>query len=240
MKFWYAVLILLLYSFLASAQKNHVSLSMGLAYPLSEYAESDDYYSHGYASPGFNLSFEGNYIPLWYVGVGGAASFTTNYTQSNKYFVALVDAINRNPVSQIPDETIVFHETDRWSYVTLVAGPTLAIPLNRLQWNVKCFAGISIIFPPTQSLIIPAEIGSYSHSGDAQNIAFSYLLGTDLIYKLMKNYSIILNAAYTQTQSKSQSNLSYTVDGQTTKLSPLNKTTDIQALHLTLGLAYLF
>ncbi|MGD9991896.1 MAG: hypothetical protein AB7S69_01245 [Salinivirgaceae bacterium] len=240
MKFWSAILISTLFSFSASAQKNHVSLSMGLAYPLSEYAESNDYYSHGFANPGFNLSFEGNYIPLWYVGVGGAASFTTNYTQSDKYFEALVDAINRNPVSQIPDETLVLHETDRWSYVNLVVGPTLAIPLNRLQWNIKGFAGISIILPPTQSLIIPAEIGSYSHSGDAQNIAFSYLLGTDLIYKLMKNYSIILNAAYTHTQSKSQSNLSYTVDEQTTILSPFNKTTDIQSIHLTLGLAYLF
>lgn len=240
MKFWYAILILLLFSFLARAQKNHISLSMGLAYPLSEYAESNDYYSHGYANPGFNLSFEGNYIPLWYVGVGGTASFTTNYTQSDKYFEGLVDAINRNPVSQIPDETIVFHETDPWSYVNLVAGPTLAIPLNRIQWNIKCFAGISIIFPPKQSMVIPAEIGTYSHSGDTQNTAFNYLLGTDLIYKLMRNYSIILNAAYTQTQSKSESNLSYTVDGQTTKLPPFNKTTDIQSLHLTLGLAYLF
>jgi hypothetical protein len=240
MKIWYSVLILLLISFSSNAQKNHVSLSMGLAYPLGEFAESNDYFNQGYAIPGFNLSFEGNYIPLWYVGVGGAASFTTNYTQSDKYFSGLVDVINQNPVSQIPDETIVFYETARWSYVNLVAGPTLAIPLNRFQWNIKCFAGISIIFPPTQSMIIPAEIGSYSHSGDAQNIAFSYLLGTDLIYKLMKNYSIILNAAYTQTQSESQSNLSYSFDGQTTILEPFIKKSDIQAFHLTLGMAYLF
>ncbi len=177
---------------------------------------------------------------MWYVGVGGAANFTTNYTHSDKLFEDLVDVINRNPVSQIPDNTNVVHETDRWSYVNLVAGPTLAIPLTRFQWNIKCFAGISVIFPPTQSMVIPSEIGSYSHSGDAQNIAFSYLLGTDLIYKLMKNYSIILNAAYSQTQSESQSNLSYSVDGQTSILEPFTKNTDIQSLHLTLGLAYLF
>lgn len=240
MKAPFLFLVFFVVSSAVFAQKNHVSLSMGLAQPLGDYASGSDLYAHGFAQPGFALSFEGNYIPRWYIGLGGALSFTTNYTQNNKLFHALLDAINAYQTPNIPDSTPIYYEHEKWSTVSFLAGPTLAVPGERLQWNIKAFAGFCVVLPPTQEMEIVFDQSSYNRSGEAQSVSFCYLLGTDIIYKLNTNYSIKIGAEYMATHSESANMLVYTENNTTTTLTVPDKTVEISALHFTLGLAYLF
>jgi hypothetical protein len=240
MKVRFSILLFFALTTTVFAQKNHLSLSMGLAQPLGDFALANNLYSDGYAQPGFNLAFEGNYIPRWYVGVGGAVSFATNFSQNSQLFNALVEDINAYSTPNIPDSTLIYYEHEKWSYVSFLVGPTLALPGERIQLNLKAYAGFCVVLPPTQHMEIVFDDSKYYRSGDAQNVAFCYALGTDLIYKLKGNYSLKLGAEYFSTKSESSNKLSYSEDNDITQLVVPNKTVEIRALHLTLGLAYLF
>lgn len=240
MRSLFFVLALIAFSNTGFAQKDHLSLSMGLAQPLGDFAAKNVLYRNGFAQPGFNLSFEGNYIPRWYLGVGGAVSFSTNYLYNNDFFDLLVEDINQQSTPDIPDSTLISYESNKWSYVNMMVGPTLAIPGEHLQLNLKAFAGLSVIFPPSQNLEVSFDDSQYNHSAETQSVSLCYSIGADLIYKLQRNYSVKLGAEYVAMQAENKTKLSYTEFGSTQILPGTNQKVTIQALHFTVGLAYLF
>jgi len=174
------------------------------------------------------------------LGIGGAISFSTNPVYKEALLRKLKTKINQYEQPDIPSFADISFEQEFWSYVLLLVGPTLSIPGERIQWNLKAHLGLSVIFPPTETLEASFDNSTYYHSADAQNLSFCYAFGADAIYKLQSNYSIKLGANYIHTQSEKQTHLNYTEDNTTQLLEGFTKKDVLNALHLTLGLAYLF
>jgi len=171
------IVLLFLYSGV-KAQDSHMALNMGPSVPLSDFAAMDDYKSNGYATPGFVLSFEGNYIPTWYFGVGAAITFSTNYPNQDSMLVGLVDELRAiDGLPNIPEEFETDFSIGNWSYVNFLVGPTFAYPAGKFQFNVKALIGMSVVMPPNQTLTLIADNNVIQANSDVQRIKFCYNVG---------------------------------------------------------------
>ncbi len=232
------ILLIIIIPLVTYSQKSHLGLNMGPTFPLKTYALADVYESDGYANPGFNLSFEGNYVPTWYFGIGGEITFSTNYPDQDSMMNALLKEIETNSqIQTIPDYAKINYSVDNWSYVNILVGPTFSYPAGVLQINLKALVGLSVIMPPNQYLEISYDKVGITSSAGGQNARFCYNLGTDIIVKLNRNYSLIMGAEYFHTKT------SYDVEvvlNNDTPLPSIPREINIDALHTTLGLAMLF
>jgi len=217
-------------------QSSHMGLSMGPSFPVGDFSKTGDYKTNGYAQTGFDLSFDANYIPTWYFGVGGELLFSSNYPNSDTMLYDLLaelyDLGVRPPQNGVPDFSI-----ENWSYVNIMVGPTLALPAGKIQFNLKTYLGISIIMAPTQTIAIEYETETIAGYSSPQSVAFCYSIGSDIIYKLSGNYSIKLGAEYFHTKTDYDVEIAYDDDR---KLPVISREVKINSIHTTIGLAYLF
>lgn len=223
-----------MYSF---SQDSHLALSMGPSFPLGDFASIDSYTSNGYATNGFYLSFDGNYIPTWYFGIGGQLAFGTNFPNQDSMLSGLIDELRNMDIPPIPEEIPATFTIGNWSYVNLMVGPTVALPAGSFQFNFKALLGISIVMPPNQTLTLEYDNNIISGYSDTQNIKFAYSLGSDIIYKLGGSYSIKVAAEYFHTSVDYDAE--FKLD-DSTDLTPINRSMAINSVHTTIGLAYLF
>ncbi len=232
----YLITLLLLTSLMGYSQKGHIGLSMGPAFPLNDFSNIDSYTSNGYATTGFNLSFEGNYIPTWYFGIGGALTFATNYPNQDSMLVGLIEVLREMDVPPIPEDIDAVFTIGNWSYINILVGPTLALPVGKLQFNLKALLGLSMVMPPNQTLnLLYNDNHIYTYS-DVQTVSFCYNLGADIILKLNGNYSIKFGTEYFHTSTEYDVEFSY----NDSSLPIIKRSIDIDAIHSTVGLAYLF
>jgi len=229
-------IILLFISVFGYSQKSHIGLSMGPAFPLNNFSKTDDYISNGYTQTGFNLSFEGNYIPTWYFGIGGALTFATNYPNQDSMLVGLVRELRKLDVPPIPEGVDVEFSIENWSYINFLAGPTLAFPAGKLQFNLKALIGLSLVMPPTQTLSLSYNDNQISSYSDVQTASFCYNFGADIIFKLNGSYSIKFGTEYFHTATEYDVEFSYNENS----LPIIKRDISIDAIHSTVGLAYLF
>lgn len=222
---------------MAISQDSHLALNMGPSFPIGDYSLSDEYKTTGFANPGFVLSFEGNYIPTWYFGIGGELTFGTSYPNQDSMLSALIKEIGTiDEIPAIPEGVESNFITENWSYVNFLVGPTFAYPAGKLQLNFKALIGISVIMPPTQELIVKYDNSEIAVNSDVQDARFCYNLGANIILKLSGNYSLKLGAEYFSTKTLHEVNIAYNDNS----LPAIERNITLQSLHTTLGLAYLF
>lgn len=220
------------------AQDSHMALNMGPSIPLSDFAAIDNYKSNGYATPGFVLSFEGNYIPTWYFGIGGALTFSTNYPNQDSMLTGLVKELEAlDGLPNFPEDMKTDFNIGNWSYANFLIGPTFAYPAGNFQFNFKALIGMSIIMPPNQTLMLFYNDNAVNASSDVQNVKFAYNIGTDIIMKMSGSYSIKLGLEYFSTQTNHSVDIGLNDE---VKLPSIERDIKINAIHATLGLAYLF
>jgi len=231
-------IILISLSLLSIAQSSHISLNMGSAYPLGDYAKSENYLTNGYANPGFNLSFDGNYIPTWYVGIGGALNFATNVPQSDSMLNGLIEELNKMDIPDITENIDVNFSFGNWNYVNLLVGPTLAYPAGKLQFNLKALIGMSVIMEPNQTINLSYDTNVISGYSNAQKVNFCYSAGADIIFKLNEEYSLKLGTEYFSTKMNYDVDFAFSEDTQ--NLTPISRSINVSSLHTNIGIAYLF
>lgn len=232
----YIVVLLILPSLLAFSQKSHVALNMGPAFPLGNFSNTKDYLSNGYATTGFNLSFEGNYIPTWYFGIGGSLSFATNYPNQDSMFTGLFNELKKMNVPAIPGVVETDFTSGNWSYVNFLVGPTFAYPAGQLQFNLKAYIGLSIVMPPNHTLYLKYNDNEITSNSEPQNLKFCYNLGADIIYKLAGNYSLKFGVDYFHTST--EYDVEFILD-ENTKLPLVKRSMDINSIHASVGIAVL-
>lgn len=237
------VLFFLISTLPALAQDNHLSINMGAAVPLGDFASSGSFLENGYNETGFNLNIDGVYIPTWYFGIGANISFSTyglNEEAAKNDFLDLVD--NLPDLPDLPENINTQIDMGTWSYANLMVGPVFAYPASRFQFNVKALFGLSVLMPlGTELEILNYENGeSIRTYTEPQNVRFGYLLGADIIYKVSDTYSIKLGGEYFH--SKTKYDIDFTSVGEVADLELETQTSNINvdALHLTVGIAYLF
>ena len=232
----FVIVLFLLATVVSYSQDSHLGLNMGPSFPLGNFAQSDDYKTDGYALPGFNLSFAGNYIPTWYFGIGGALVFGTNFPSQDSMLSGLIDELEEfEDIPAIPDEVDASFTIGNWSYVNILVGPTFAYPAGKLQFNLKALIGMSIVMPPTQTLNLMYDNNVISGYSETQNISFCYNFGTDIVLKLSGSYSLIFGLEYFHTVTEYDVEIGYN-DSQ---LPVISREIDINTVHATIGFAYL-
>ncbi len=236
----YTLLIALLFSLAGFSQSSHFALNMGAAIPFGDFASNGDYLSNGYAKTGFNLSFEGNYIPTWYFGVGGSLSFSNFNMDQDKMLVDYLEFIDAE-FPELPDNTEVRIGVGHWNYINILIGPTLALPTDFVQFNIKALFGPSVIVPPGGSIEFINGDQRYYTCSTKQTVGFGYQFGTDIIYTMQGNYSLMLGASYFGTRAKYDTSTDFAeqVSGGTDATTS-EKDVKIHAVQVTLGLAFLF
>lgn len=232
-----AIFILLISSMYSFGQNSHLALSMGPSFPLGDFAAITDYTTTGYATNGFYLSFDGNYIPTWYFGIGGNLAFGTNAPNQDSMLNGLIDELRDMNVAPIPDDIETIFSIGSWSYINLMVGPTVALPAGKLQFNMKAFIGMSVIIPPNQTLVLKYDNNTIVGYSDTQNASFSYSIGGDIIYELGTSYSVKISAEYfhTSTEYDVEFGLDDTID-----LPSITRSITLNSINSTIGLAYLF
>ncbi len=225
------------------SQDNNLSVNMGVAVPLGDFAQTGSFLEKGYAQTGFNLNIDGVYIPTWYFGIGANVSFSTFVLDDKAVGADLLELIENLPdLPDLPDNIDTRIDVGTWSYANFMLGPVFAYPVSNFQFNVKALVGLSVLMPPGSELNISnndtgEQIRSYS---ETQNIRFGYLLGTDVIYKMSGSYSLKLGGEYFHSKTNYDVNFSRINDNTEIELETQTSNINIDALHLTVGIAYLF
>ena len=233
----FILFLFLLSSVYSFSQNSHLALSMGPNFPLGDFAAIDDYTTNGYATNGFYLSFDGNYIPTWYFGIAGNISFGTNLPNQDSMYSSLLTELRDLNVPPLPEDLKKEFTIGSWSYINLMVGPSVALPAGKFQFNAKALIGMSVIIPPNQTLIVLYNNKPVTGYADAKDVSFSYSVGGDIIFELSSSYSIKVSADYFHTT------IDYDVDfgfEESVGLPVINRSFDINTINTTIGLAYLF
>lgn len=229
------IILMVVSSIALNAQDNHMAISMGLAMPLGDFATTGKFLENGYTDPGFNLNIDGCYIPTWYFGIGGNISFSTFGLQEEKVKNDLIDLIQTIP--EIPGlDTVTNFNADTWSYANFLVGPVFALPVGKFQFNAKALFGLSVLMPPSNALDFIYNGEEYTTYNELQNARFGMLFGADIIYKLSSTYSMKIGADYFRSKTKYDVSFDYVE----TEITSFTSNVQVEAMHFTLGIAYLF
>lgn len=225
-----------------SAQQNFASISFGATMPRGDYASTGDLSSNGYANTGGAIKFDAGYFPVSYFGIGGSFSFGSNYANRDSLLKDVVSYIEENAVGgiEIPDDAEALYGSGFWNYINLFLGPHFSIrAAQKLYFDIRGLAGLSIIRAPNQELTINFDDTSIYTNSNYNNVAFGWTAGGGIRYKFNENLALKLSADYVQTKAKN----TYTFDlfqGVVDEVPPLDSEFYIKALELTAGLAYSF
>lgn len=236
------LLFAMIISLATAAQDSHMDISMGGTMPLGDFASTGDFLQSGYAKPGFCLTFDGNYIPTWYFGVGATFSFSSLGVDKEAATKDYFDFITGgdDPIIDIPEGTEIAFGMGNWSYVNCLVGPTFTLPGDIFQVSVKALFGASFIMPPAGSIEVLYEDQHYMTYNKDQKVGFGYQFGTDLIYMMRGGYSLKIAGDYFGTRTQYDVVTDFGEIDVTEEIASAEKDIKIQSVQLTIGLAYMF
>jgi opacity protein-like surface antigen len=239
---WILILLLAAGSTQLIAQQNFASISFGATLPLGDYAATGDLSSNGYAKTGGAIKFDAGYFPGSYFGIGASFSFGSNYAMRDSMVKDIVSYIEENGPGgiDIPEDAEILYGAGFWNYINLFIGPHFSIRASqKLYFDFRALAGVSIIRPPDQELRITYN-GDYIYSRTSyNNVAFGFTAGGGIRYKLNENLALKLSGDFVQTKASN----TYTFDlfqGVIDELPPVDAEFYIRTVEITAGLAYSF
>ena len=222
------------------AQQNFASISFGASVPLNDYAATGDLSSNGYANTGGAIKFDAGYFPVSYFGIGGSFSFGSNYAKRDSLVNDIISYIETNTPGgiDIPEDAEILYGSGFWNYINLFIGPHFSIRASQnLYFDFRALGGLSIIRPPDQELTITYDDNYiYSHTS-YNNVAFGFTAGGGIRYKFNSVLALKLAADFVQT--KARNTYTFELDGAE-DIPPIDAEFNIQALEITIGLAYSF
>jgi len=223
------------------AQQNFASISFGASISLDDYATTGDLSSNGYARTGGTIKFDGAYFPVSYLGIGASFGFGSNYVLRDSLVNDMVAYIEDNTGAiDIPDDAEILYGSGFWNYFNLFIGPHFSIRASqKLYFDFRALAGLSIIRPPDQELTITYDGTSIYNRTDYSSAAFGWTAGGGIRIMLNSNLALKLSGDFVQTKSKN----TYTFglyEGIIEDIPPLDAEFLIRTLEVTAGLAYSF
>jgi hypothetical protein len=200
MRFRFILASLLLWSGVASAQKNFildrqpkrgfVALSGGVSQPMGRFANLDgtDEQS-GMAGRGVALNLSAGYLLAGPVGLTVRAEHAKNALQT----AGLLSSFYRQE-----GDTWTATAGD-WTITTVMAGPYVTLPLGRISLDVRAMAGRTAVVCPATSLLGQSGGIEFSvRSEQCRGQAMAYGTGVTARYRLGLNTALNLSADYTQ------------------------------------------
>jgi hypothetical protein len=200
MQFRFILASLLLWSGLASAQKNFildrqpkrgfVTMSVGLSQPMGRFASNDGTNEQaGLAGRGISLAGSAGYLVAGPVGLAVRAEQSKNSLQA----AGLLSSIYR----QEGDTWTA--SAGNWTVTNVMAGPYITLPMGRLSVDVRAMAGRTMVVCPATSLLGQVDDAQLSiQSAQCRGQAMAYGAGISAQYRLGINTAIQVTADYTQ------------------------------------------
>jgi len=205
MKKLFILISLSLIPLLANGQQNFASISFGTSVPMADYAGTGDLSKNGYAKLGAAIKFDAAYFPVSYLGIGATFSFGSNYAIRDSLMTDMIDYVieNSQSIIEIPDDAEITYGTGFWNYINLFLGPHFSVrPAQRLYLDFKALAGLSIIKPPDQELIIVFDNTQLHSRVSNTRLAFGYTAGAGLRFKLNDAIALKLGVDYFQSVAR--------------------------------------
>jgi opacity protein-like surface antigen len=224
------------------AQQNFASISFGASLPQGDYATTGDISSNGYARTGGAIKFDAGYFPVSYFGIGASFSFGSNYALRDSLVKDMVSYIEENTPGgvDIPEDAEILYGSGFWNYFNLFIGPHFSIrATQKLYFDFRGLAGLSVIRPPDQELTITYDGNSIYNRTSYNNVAFGFTAGGGIRFMLNDNIALKLSGDFVQTKAKN----TYTFglyEGILENIPPVDAEFFIRTVEITLGLAYSF
>jgi len=224
------------------AQQNFASISFGASIPQGDYAATGNISSNGYARTGGAIKFDGGYFPTSYFGIGASFSFGSNYALRDSLVKDMVAYIEDNTPGgiEIPEDAEILYGSGFWNYFNLFIGPHFSVrATQKLYFDIRGLAGLSIIRPPDQELTITYDGNSIYNRTSYNNVAFGFTAGGGIRIMLNDNIALKLSGDFVQTKAKN----TYTFglyEGIIENIPPVDAEFFIRSIEVTAGLAYSF
>lgn len=177
---------------IALAQVNtqsYMSVNIGASLPSGEYAEADfDNSNAGYANAGPDVSIEGVFFFMDYVGIGGKTGANLNFFGKTRF---RNDLINNHGA-----EDVEFYSSFAYLNIYSVLGLYFNIPVTeKFHITPKILAGAMISETPYTDIDIYYENGDYEnyYSDGALSAGFATMFGLDLRYVVTERFMIKAN-----------------------------------------------
>jgi opacity protein-like surface antigen len=224
------------------AQQNFASISFGASIPQGDYAATGDISSNGYARTGGAIKFDAGYFPTSYFGIGASFAFGSNYALRDSLIKDMVTYIEENAPGgvDIPEDAEILYGSGFWNYFNLFIGPHFSIrATQKLYFDFRGLAGLSVIRPPDQELTITYDGNSIYNRTSYNNVAFGFTAGGGIRIILNDNIALKLSGDFVQTKAKN----TYTFglyEGIIDNIPPVDAEFYIRTVEVTVGLAYSF
>lgn len=238
----FAWIIILFLSLPAYAQQNFASISFGASLPMGDYGLTGDLASNGYARTGGAIKFDAGYFPGSYLGIGGSFSFGSNYAIRDSLLQDMITYVEENASSiiDIPEDAEIVYGSGFWNNISLFLGPHFSIrATQRLYFDIRALAGLSIVRPPDQELIIIFDATEIHSVVSNHKLSFGFTAGGGFRFKLNENLALKLGVDFSQAKSK----FDYTFDlfsGVAEDVPPIQSDFYVRTLDIMVGLAYAF
>jgi opacity protein-like surface antigen len=234
--------LILLFPVLIFGQQNFASISFGTSIPLNDYAKAEDLSKNGYAKPGAAIKFDAAYFPGSYLGIGGSIGFGSNSAQKDSLMQDMIDHVlnNSQSIIDIPDYADITYGSGFWNYINAFLGPHFSVrPTNRLYIDLKFLAGLTVLRPPDQELIIIYDDTEIHTRTGRSKLTFGFTTGAGLRFKLNEDLALKFGADYFQC------NANYDIEfdlfsGVAEEIEPVHASYKIQTVEVYIGLAYAF
>lgn len=193
LKFLTLTMTLLCGAALAQTQ-SYISLNLGLSNPTADYADADfENNDAGFASTGAEISFEGTYFFIDYVGVGGKVGFNFHSFDKKGYESAIEKAYDKQLSSMEYDIA-----TPYLNFFFQV-GPYFNLPVSeKFHITPKVLVGIVGSVSPEVETYYEFTDGDwdYDYKDAYSTSSFAPLFGLDFRYVITDHFMMKLNTEY--------------------------------------------
>jgi len=241
MKRLFVILTILVLCPALYAQDSFLGLSMGASFPFGDYASGDNAFSSGYAGTNFVLNFDASYVVAPYIGIGATFSFGSNYADEDALKKTLLTDLDER-YTQInfpaPEDAEFNITMGKWTYINLMVGPNISIPLAVIHLDLRALAGITFLTPPEREVEITWTEDEIFTSQSSQLIHFGYVLGAGIRFGMRGATGIRIAADYFSSKPAMKIKTDHLLIPKKEKVVEFDL--PMQALHVTLGLCFNF
>lgn len=235
------ILIMVILSLPIFSQDSFMSLSMGASIPFGDYASGEDAFSSGFAGTNFVLNFDASYVVVPFVGIGATFSFGSNYADEkslkNTILTDLTDQYSQIEFP-LPEEAEYSITMGKWTYINLMVGPNISIPLSILHIDIRALGGISFLTPPEREVTITWDGDDIFSSQSSQLINFGYVLGAGIRFGTRGVTGFRIAADYFSSKPAMEIKTEHLLIPEQEKTVKYDLA--ISTLHVTVGLCFNF
>jgi len=243
MKTKYIAAVALLFGVVLTMQaqdkaKNYLGFSVGSTFATGDFASTETgtlnnwNNTAGFAKTSFMVGAEGAYYFLPKLGVVG----TINFSDHGRFETADVKKLGDSYTDAFAVDESTVKTTGRYRSLTVMAGPQLSLPFNKLTIDIRAMGGLltSLSSPEITVLLEDQTDATFTQKSSSAS-AFGWSAGAGLRYALSDKLGLMFRADYFSSEGVKIENTNRANDaGRLVTKQPM------LWINTTIGIAYSF